>query len=680
MGTIINNGTPYYFKGKSDYVKTPIPVEGLEGVWDFLKENNSGLIIMSPYGGIMEEISESAIPFPHRAGNLYKIQYGMSWSEAGKEAYESHMSWIRRLFRYYTPFVSKSPREAYVNYRDLDIGRNSMGKSTYGPQSKNWGVKYFKNNFERLVSVKTQVDPQNFFRNEQSIPPRLKQCLIRNSQNQTASIFNDVYTPDNSSFVSVLQYPIKNTRFNSSDNPKPFSVIRPKEEAEVQSVILCAVELNLRLRTRSGGHDYEGLSYTTPEKGDQTPFLVLDLTNFNNVSVDSAEKTAWVGSGATVGDLYYRISEKSKTLGFPAGVCHSIGIGGHFSGGGYGMMLRKHGLAADHVVDARLVDAKGKILDRTSMGEDLFWAIRGGGGNTFGVVLSWKVELIDVPETVTTFHIVKTPEQNATNIVHKWQSIAPKLPQELFIRIIAIGQKPQNTVQAMFNSLYLGPADTLLPILQQSFPELGATRQDLGEMSWIEALTTIDGFPKGTDPKALTGTIVNQGKPFYFKGKSDYVKNPIPVEGLEGIWDFLRENNSGLIIMSPYGGRMEEIPESAIPFPHRAGNLYKIQYIMDWSEAGREAYESHMGWIRRLFHYNTPFVSKSPREAYVNYRDLDIGRNSVGNLTYGAESKNWGMKYFKNNFERLVTVKTQVDPQNFFRNEQSIPPRSHIVN
>ncbi|XP_031114082.1 berberine bridge enzyme-like 15 [Ipomoea triloba] len=508
----------------------------------------------------------------------------------------------------------------------------------------------------------------------------LKQCLIRNSQNQTASIFNDIYTPDNSSFVSVLQYPIKNTRFNSSDNPKPFSVITPKEEAEVQSVILCAVELNLRLRIRSGGHDYEGLSYTTPEKGDQTPFLVLDLTNFNNVSVDSAEKTAWVGSGATVGDLYYRISEKSKTLGFPAGVCHSIGIGGHFSGGGYGMMLRKHGLAADHVVDARLVDAKGKILDRTSMGEDLFWAIRGGGGNTFGVVLSWKVELIDVPETVTTFHIVKTPEQNATNIVHKWQSIAPKLPQELFIRIIAIAQKPENTVQAMFNSLYLGPADTLLPILQQSFPELGATRQDLGEMSWIEALTTIDGFPKGTDPKALTGTIVNEGKPFYFKGKSDYVKNPIPVEGLEGVWDFLRESNSGLIIMSPYGGRMEEISESAIPFPHRAGNLYKIQYIMDWSEAGREAYESHMGWIRRLFHYCTPFVSKSPREAYVNYRDLDIGRNSMGNSTYGAESKNWGIKYFKNNFERLVTVKTQVDPQNFFRNEQSIPPRSHILN
>ncbi|XP_019151844.1 PREDICTED: berberine bridge enzyme-like 15 [Ipomoea nil] len=511
------------------------------------------------------------------------------------------------------------------------------------------------------------------------IDEALKQCLIRHSQNHTA-IFNDIYTPDNSSFVSVLQYPIKNTRFNSSDTPKPFSVITPREEPEVQAVILCAAELNLRVRIRSGGHDYEGLSYTTPAEkrvADQNPFLVLDLINFNNVAVDTVKKTAWVGSGATVGELYYRISEKSKTLGFPAGVCHSIGVGGHFSGGGYGMMLRKHGLAADHVVDARLVDAKGKVLNRKSMGKDLFWAIRGGGGNTFGVVLSWKVQLVDVPETVTTFNIVKTPDQNATNIVHKWQSIAPKLSRELFIRIIAIGQNP---VQAIFNSLYLGPADTLLKILQQSFPELGATRQDLREMSWIESVLTIDGFPNGTDPKALMGTIVNNGQPNYFKGKSDYVKNPIPVEGLEGVWDFLRENNSGLLIFSPYGGRMDEISESAIPFPHRAGNLYKIQYVMSWSEAGREAYEIHMRWIRRMFQYYTPFVSKSPREAYVNYRDLDIGTNSMPNSTYGAQSKNWGVKYFKNNFERLVRVKTKVDPQNFFRNEQSIPPLSYIVN
>ncbi|XP_019184870.1 PREDICTED: berberine bridge enzyme-like 21 [Ipomoea nil] len=163
---------------------------------------------------------------------------------------------------------------------------------------------------------------------------------------------------------------------------------------------------------RNGGHDYEGFSYTKQvDQKIQNPFLVLDLINFNNVTVDYAEKTAWVGCGPTIGELYYRISEKSKVIGFAASVCHSIGVGEHFSDGGYGMMLRKHGLAADHVVDAHLIDAKGKVLDRKSMGEDLFWRSEKGEGIHSGWFFHGKYNwLIDVPETATTFNIVKTPD------------------------------------------------------------------------------------------------------------------------------------------------------------------------------------------------------------------------------------------------------------------------------
>ncbi|KAA8514792.1 hypothetical protein F0562_017971 [Nyssa sinensis] len=407
----------------------------------------------------------------------------------------------------------------------------------------------------------------------------------------------------------------------------------------------------MQIRVRSGGHDYEGLSYVS-----QVPFVIVDLFHFQNITVDAEKGTAWVQSGATIGKLYFRIAEKSTTLAFPAGVCPTVGVGGHFSGGGYGVLLRKYGLAGDNVIDARLIDVNGRILDRKSMGEDLFWAIRGGGGASFGVILAWKIKLVDVPEKVTVFTLNKTLEQNATKLLHRWQYVADKFPKDLFIRILITRatQDGKRTVRVSFNSVFLGGVDKLVPLMQERFPELGLVKQECSEMSWIQSVLYFADFPNGASPEVLLSRTPLSRQ--YLKAKSDYVRSPIPETGLEGIWKMFEEEEAELaqLIFSPYGGRMSEISESAIPFPHRAGNIYKIQHIVYWVEEGRVASDRHISWIRRLYKYLAPYVSKSPRSAYINYRDLDIGVNNVyGNTSY-KQASIWGVKYFNNNFKRLV--------------------------
>ncbi|KAK4440251.1 Tetrahydrocannabinolic acid synthase [Sesamum alatum] len=487
-----------------------------------------------------------------------------------------------------------------------------------------------------------------------------------------SSISSLVYTPTNSSYSAVLQYSIQNYRFETESTPKPLVIITPNEESQVPPIIYCAKKSDIQIRIRSGGHDFEGLSYVS-----QVPFVLIDFINFSEITVDAEQKTAWVGVGATIGQLYYWIAQKSPTLGFPAGACPTIGIGGHIGGGGYGSLHRKYGLAADNAIDVKIVDVKGRILNRELMGEDLFWAIRGGQGASFGVLLAWKVQLVDVPEIVTVFSVTKTLEQNATQLINRWQYVAPSIDQDLFtlVRVARVNVDQDGskmTMSASFTSLFLGGIDRLLLLMQENFPELGLVREDCQEISWIQSVLYFQGFPLDS-PEFL----LNRTQPFlsYFKGKSDYVQTPIPVDGFEGIWNFFYEPEgaNGDIVLIPYGGKMAEIPESAIPFPHRAGILYKILYAAYWSEDQTQDADKILSWQKRLYNYTGLYVSNSPRRAYVNYRDLDIGVNNNEGRTSYKQASVWGKKYFVKNFKRLVKVKTMVDPKNFFVYEQSIP-------
>ncbi|KAK1402886.1 Berberine bridge enzyme [Heracleum sosnowskyi] len=512
------------------------------------------------------------------------------------------------------------------------------------------------------------------------------QCLARFSPNSN-SITKVIYTPQNSSYTSVLEFSINNLRFATSSTPKPLVIVTPVEDTQIQTVIYCSKKHDIQVRIRGGGHDYEGLSYVS-----KSPFVLLDMINYRSIDVDHVAATAWVQSGATLGELYYSIAEKSNTLGFPGGFWYTVGVSGIISGGGYGSLRRKYGLAADNVIDARIIDVNGRILDRKSMGEDLFWAIRGGGASSFGVILSWKLKLVSVPEIVTAFRVDKTIEENGTEIVHRWQTIAPKLPKDVEIRVIAATiwkykpnpgartvlsddslttNRDEKTVRLRFSGFFLGRQDELLSMMNTKFKELGLAKEHCVELSYIQSALRFSLFPTTESPKVLLNRTSFK---IPFKAKSSYAERPISRKGLNGIWTRLLENDPGTtnFIFTSYGGKMDEISESAIPFPHRRGTLFMI-YMRVQTDGNTE---KKINWIRDLYKYLTPYVTQNPRTSYVNYNDLDLGVNKQEGPTSYKQASIWGKKYFKNNFDRLVRIKSIVDPGNFFRHEQSIPPCS----
>ncbi|KAL1563372.1 Monolignol oxidoreductase AtBBE-like 15 [Salvia divinorum] len=494
-------------------------------------------------------------------------------------------------------------------------------------------------------------------------------CVAKHTDRFIPSNTSTFFAAQTSLYTSLLQSTAQNLRCLLPSMPKPLLIFTPLTESHVQAAVVCANKLRVHLRLRSGGHDYEGISYTS-ELISRPPFILLNLGKLRAVDVDIRSETAWAQAGATIGELYYRISEKSKTYGFPAGLCTSLGVGGHITGGAYGPMMRKYGLGADNLVDARIVDAYGNILDRKSMGEDTFWAIRGGGGGSFGVILAWKVQLVRVPSTVTVFTVPRTIEQGATKILYKWQQIADKIDDNLFIRVLiqpvpgAAAAPGKRTIVTAYNAVYLGRAGSLLRVMKSKFPELGLTSNDTKEMSWIESVVYTGSFPEKTPAAVLLS-----GKPAfvnYFKAKSDFVKAAVPESGLEGLWRLMLEEESPLTIWNPFGGKMSRIPEGEIAFPHRKGVVFMAQYLTT-CRSDKEDVGKRYEWMHKLYDYMAQYASKNPREAYVNYRDVEIGMNGVNG------SRKWGNKYYKGNFERLVQVKSRVDPHDFFWHEQSIP-------
>ncbi|KAI5073244.1 hypothetical protein GOP47_0011257 [Adiantum capillus-veneris] len=173
-------------------------------------------------------------------------------------------------------------------------------------------------------------------------------CLQRNK------VLNYTTPSSSTSFNAVLDFSMQNLRFKEAGVSKPGAIILPSTTKEVQSTWACVRDGGWALRVRSGGHSYEGLSSTA-----STPFVIIDLMNMHAITVNVAKKFVWVESGVRLGELYYAIaSASSNLLGLSAGTCATIGI------------------------EAQVITANGSLIKKVSTTDpDLFWALRGGGGD-----------------------------------------------------------------------------------------------------------------------------------------------------------------------------------------------------------------------------------------------------------------------------------------------------------
>lgn len=452
--------------------------------------------------------------------------------------------------------------------------------------------------------------------------------------------FTTLYTPNYTRFLNLS---LHNLMHSGQDVHKPFAIVLPENKQQLAVSVRCCRKWSWVIRLRSGGHSFESISSVAED-----PFVIIDLINLNRVTVDLESETAWVEGGATLGELYHAIGMSSKSHAFSAGVSPTVGVGGHISGGGNGFLARKFGLAADNVVDAILIDADGRAHDRVSMGEDVFWAIRGGGGGGWGAVYAWKIQLLRVPEAVAALHIFKHGSiRSSVRLLSKWQEVAPVLEDDFYLAVLAhAGTKESTEISLWFMGLYLGPKASAFDSITRAFPELGVTEKDFEEMSWMESILYIWTLKEVT----ATEYLKNRSYPkAFYKAKFDYVTDPVPETGLEGALEMLQKEPKGMMTLVPYGGMMGKIGSEEIAFPHREGNLYGIFYFLAWEEEEDWRRDGYLDWIREFYGHMGPFVSKDPRRVYVNVMDLDLGVMDWKNGgMHGEEAVNvaraWGEK------------------------------------
>jgi FAD/FMN-containing dehydrogenase len=440
----------------------------------------------------------------------------------------------------------------------------------------------------------------------------------------------DVVTPSEAAFRSARL--LFNTRF---DGIRPRAVAFCANTEDVQKAVRWAGKHGVRIAPRAGGHSYGGYSVTSG--------LVIDVSRMRRISVSAGARTATVGAGARLLDVYAQLWHHGLTI--PGGSCPSVGIAGLALGGGVGFSSRKLGLTCDSVRALRIVTGAGRALNCGAREHaDLLWACRGGGGGNFGIVTGFTFRAHPVSNVAT--YVIDWPWEDALEAVGAWQRFAPRAPDALF-SVLSLSSSGRRARVSSAGQLFGSEPDLrslLAPLASAGKP----IRVTVRSRSFMEATRRWAGC---SDVECRTARAT-------FKAKSDYANRPLSREGIQTMVRAIETHAAnpalgrGSVLLDSYGGAINRIPKGATAFVHRDA-LFSMQYLAYWEPS--QAAAPNLAWIRRFHGAMRRHVSGF---AYQNYIDPDL--------------KGWKRAYYGSNYRRLVAVKRKYDRANVFRFRQSI--------
>jgi FAD/FMN-containing dehydrogenase len=430
-------------------------------------------------------------------------------------------------------------------------------------------------------------------------------------------------------------YEAARTVFNAMIEKYPSHVVRPTGAADVMAAVDFAREHDLLLSVKGGGHNFAGTAVC--DDG-----VTIDCSEMDSVRVDPDARTASVGPGATWADVDHETG--AFDLATTGGLVSTTGVAGLTLGGGQGYLARKHGLTIDNLRSVDLVTADGELI-RVSEAEhpDLFWAVRGGGGN-FGVVTSFEFDLHPIePEVLAgpVFH----PYEDAKEVLRFYREFTTDAPDELACYALVVRVPPgepfpeayRGEPSVAFAVCYAGPTDeaeaALEPLRAFGDPIVDAIRP----MPYTTLQQSFDdGSPEG----------------YRWYTKAHYLAD-LPDGAIDTIVEFTDPFPGPLtqVALEPMGGAIAQVDPTATAFPHREA-AYSFGIWPGWGDPERD--DELVEWAREFHEAMAPYADG----VYANYLDRD-------------ESDRVGDAYGEN-YERLADIKDEWDPENLFRMNQNI--------